>query len=98
MSRYIYENQNSKAFYALAWISFLLAFVGMSIGLIYMEVELAVKGFLGIAYLFSVTACFTLAKVVRDRHEAEKFINKVESAKTEKFLSENSSVVKSPIL
>ncbi|MEM6725248.1 MAG: YiaA/YiaB family inner membrane protein [Bacteroidota bacterium] len=92
MSRYIYENQNSQAFYALSWISFVLAFLGMLIGLVYIEADVEVKGFIVMSYLFSITACFTLSKVIRDRHEAEKFINKVENAKTEKFLSENTSV------
>jgi len=45
------------------------------------------------SYMFSITACFTLSKVIRDKHEAEKFINKVESAKTEKFLSETKGVL-----
>jgi len=90
MNHYIYENRNSKSFYNMAWISFALSFVGMLAGLIYMEADLALKGFIGMTYLFSVTSCFTLAKVVRDRDEAEKFINKVESAKTEKFLNETS--------
>ena len=98
MSRYIYENQNSSSYYALAWISFVLSFTGMLVGLVYMEADLAVIGFVGMSYLFSVTACFTLAKVIRDKHEAEKFINKVESAKTEKFLSENSSIVNSSVV
>ena len=76
----------------MSWIAFGLSFVGMLIGLVYMEADLAMKGFLGMSYLFSLTSCFTLAKVVRDRHEAERFINKVESAKTEKFLNEASVV------
>ena len=88
MSHYIYENSNSKSFYNMAWIAFGISFVGMIIGLIYMQADLATKGFLGMSYLFSITSCFTVAKVVRDRHEAERFINKVESAKTEKFLNE----------
>jgi len=92
MNHYIYENQNSKSFYNMSWIAFGLSFIGMLIGLIYMEAELAMKGFLGMSYLFSITSCFTLSKVVRDRHEAEKFINKVESAKTEKFLNETNVV------
>lgn len=90
MNHYIYENSNSKSFYNMSWIAFGLSFVGMLIGLVYMDADLAMKGFLGMSYLFSVTSCFTLAKVVRDRHEAERFINKVESAKTEKFLNEAS--------
>jgi len=92
MSHYIYENHNSKSFYNMSWIAFGLSFVGMLVGLVYMEADLAMKGFLGMSYLFSITACFTLAKVVRDRHEAERFINKVESAKTEKFLNESTPV------
>ncbi len=75
MSHYIYENHNSKSFYNMSWIAFGLSFVGMLVGLVYMEADLAMKGFLGMSYLFSITACFTLAKVVRDRHEAERFIN-----------------------
>lgn len=96
MSVYIYENQNSKSFYSLAWISFVISFVGMTFGLIYLKVDLSMKGFLAMSYLFSVTSCFTVAKVVRDRHESSKFINKVENAKTEKFLNENSSVLSTP--
>ena len=92
MNHYIYENQNSKSFYNMAWIAFGLSFIGMLLGLIYMEADLALKGFLGMSYLFSVTSCFTLSKVVRDRHEAQKFINKVENAKTEKFLNETNVV------
>ena len=93
MSSYIYDNQNSKSFYNLAWIAFAISFVGMAIGLIYMKADLAMKGFLAMSYLFSVTSCFTLAKVVRDKYEADKFINKVERTKTEKFLNENRTVM-----
>lgn len=88
MSSYIYENQNSKSFYNMAWIGFGISFAGMILGIYYMNADWSMKGFLGMSYLFSVTACFTVAKVVRDRHESEKFINKVENAKTEKFLVE----------
>ncbi|MEM1327092.1 MAG: YiaA/YiaB family inner membrane protein [Bacteroidota bacterium] len=93
MSTYIYENQNSKSFYTMSWIAFIIAAVGMVAGLIYIDADLATKGFLGMSYLFSITSCFTVAKVVRDRHEAEKFVNKVEHAKTEKFLNERNDVL-----
>ena len=64
----------------------------MGIGLVYLEASMAMKGFLTMSYMFTVSSCFTLAKVVRDRHEADKFINKVESAKTEKFLNESNTI------
>lgn len=93
MSAYIYENHNTKSFFNMAWIAFAISFVGMGIGLFYLEASFAMKGFLAMSYLFSVTSCFTVAKVVRDRHESDKFINKVESAKTEKFLSESNASI-----
>jgi len=93
MNSYIYENSNSKSFYNMAILAFLVSFVGMGVGIAYMEVGLAMKGFIGMSYLFSITACFTLAKVLRDKHEADKFITKVETAKTEKFLTESGKMM-----
>ena len=90
MNTYIYENQNSQSFYNMAWIAFMISFVGMAIGIWALEGSLEIKGFLAMSYLFSVTACFTVAKVVRDKHESEKFLNKVEKSKTEKYLAEHS--------
>jgi hypothetical protein len=59
----------------------------MAIGIFYIPADFAVKGFLAMTYFFSVTSCFTVAKVVRDKHESDRMINKVETAKTENFLN-----------
>ena len=72
----------------MACISFALSVIAMIFAVSLLEISLAMAMFVGVCYVFSVSSCFTLAKVVRDRHEAEKFLSKVESAKTEKFLSE----------
>ena len=88
MSNYIYENQNTKGFQVMSWLAFALSTIGMIVGLIYVDADLSTKGFLAMAFLFSITSCFTLAKVIRDQHESEKFLNKVEKKKTEKFLTD----------
>jgi len=75
----------------MAWIAFAISMTGMTLGLIYLELDLATKAFLAMTFLFSISSSFTLAKVVRDKFESEKFINKVETAKTEKFLNETTS-------
>ena len=93
MSKYINES-NTQAFYTMAWISFIVAFSGMLAGIWYLETSWSVKGFLGMAYLFTVSACFTLAKVVRDKQESSRIINKIENAKTERFLNEYADPVK----
>ena len=72
----------------MAWIAFILATTGTLAGIVLLEATLAAKGFLAMGYVFTISACFTLAKVTRDRFEAERLYNKVERAKTEKFLSE----------
>jgi len=88
MQNYIYENHNTKAFYNMAWLTFAISSIGMGAGLFYLEASIAMKGFLTMSYIFTVSSCFTVAKVVRDKHESDKFLAKVENAKTEKFLAE----------
>lgn len=88
MSHSIIDHSNSKSFYNMAWIAFVLATVGTLTGIVMLPADLAVKGFLAMGFVFTISACFTLAKVTRDRHESERLYNKVERAKTEQFLSE----------
>jgi hypothetical protein len=38
--------------------------------------------------LFTIGSTFSLAKAIRDEHEAKKLINKIEQARTEKILKE----------
>lgn len=89
----IYENQNTQSFYNLAWIAFILSMIGMAVGIYYMEADIAMKGFIAMSFLFCITSCFMVAKVVRDKHEGEKIVNKVEHAKTEKYLAERDPIV-----
>ena len=84
---YRYESSNTRSFYNMAWIAFAISFVGMAVGIFYIPADFGVKGFLAMTYFFSVTSCFTVAKVVRDKHESDRIINKIETAKTEKFIN-----------
>lgn len=88
MSHTIIDHSNSQSFFNMAWIAFVLATLGTIAGIVLLEASLAAKGFLAMGYVFTISACFTLAKVTRDRHESERLYNKVERAKTEQFLSE----------
>jgi hypothetical protein len=87
MSHTIIDHFNSKSFFNMAWIAFILATVSTLTGIAMLETDLAVKGFLAMGFAFTVSACFTLAEVTRDRHESERLCNKVARAKTEPFLS-----------
>ncbi|MBC8111976.1 MAG: hypothetical protein H7Y04_13020 [Verrucomicrobia bacterium] len=87
MSSVNYAQSNTPAFYFLAWASFAIASIGTIIGLYYLEANLAVKGFFTMSYLFSVSSCFVVAKVIRDKQEQGNVIKRIEDARTEEFLS-----------
>ena len=81
-------NQNTRAWRFQVWATFILSFCGLLIGIFAMNGDFWVKGFLAMGVIATVSACFTLAKTLRDDHEAERLINRVTSAKTEKILKE----------
>lgn len=82
-----YQISNTSAFYNLAWISFAISFVGMVLGLLYLQMDFFQKAFIGMTYLFSISSCFVLAKVIRDKQESNDYIKLLDNAKTEKMLS-----------
>jgi hypothetical protein len=79
---------DSQGWLVQVWISFGLSVSFTLIGIYNAPVDFWVKGFLAMGFLFTVGSTFTLAKTMRDRFEAGKFINRVASAKTEKILHE----------
>ena len=53
----------------VVWGGFVLAMTLTAWGLVQMEINPAYKAFLGVGWLFLISACFTLAKTLRDAHE-----------------------------
>ena len=79
LSKMIRDNQKAKMegrvdtpmFKYVVWSGFLLAMALTAWGLVRMEINETYKAFLGVAWLYLVTSAFTLAKMLRDRHEAD---------------------------
>jgi hypothetical protein len=80
--------KNTPAWRFQTIIAFLLSFVLTVGGILYMPTDLWVRGFLLMGLVFTVSSSFTLAKTLRDDHEAERLINRIHSAKTEKILKD----------
>ncbi len=55
----------------VVWGSFFVAMGLTGWGLVRMEINETYKAFLGVSWLFLVSSAFTLAKTLRDRHEAD---------------------------
>lgn len=62
---------DTPAFRLVVWGGFFLAMALTGWGLLRMEINEAYKAFLGVSWLYLITCTFTLAKTLRDRHEAD---------------------------
>ena len=68
--------------------SFVLALVSVSVGVWFLPVDLWARGFMAVGVLYLVGSSFTLAKALRDEHEADRFINQLREVKNEKLFKE----------
>ncbi len=78
--------RDTQAWIFQVWVSFVLAVGITAIGIAYMPLDAWVRAFLAMGLLFSVGSAFTLAKTVRDNHEARRLINRLSEAKTERII------------
>jgi hypothetical protein len=54
----------------------------------YLPVDAWIRAFFGMGLLFSIGSALTLAKTLRDNHEARRLLNRLSEAKTEKIIRE----------
>lgn len=80
LAKYVRDQEKGKAqgkqtdtpqFRLVVWGGFFLAMSLTGWGLWRMEVNETYKAFLGVSWLYLITCTFTLAKTLRDRHEAD---------------------------
>jgi hypothetical protein len=83
------KQKDTAAWIIQVWISFMIASISTGIGIMNLRTDLWQKAFVGLGFLYSVTTSFTLAKTVRDQHEARNLIARVDEARVEKLLSES---------
>ncbi len=62
---------DTPMFKYVVWIGFFLAMGLTGWGLVRMEINETYKAFLGVSWLYLISSAFTLAKTLRDRHEAD---------------------------
>jgi hypothetical protein len=62
---------DTPLFRYVIWGGFMLAMGLTGWGLLRMEISETYKAFLGVCWLYLITCAFTLAKMLRDRHEAD---------------------------
>ena len=65
------RSADTPMFRYVVWGGFFLAMGLTGWGLVRMEIPDNYKAFLGVSWLYLITCTFTLAKTLRDRHEAD---------------------------
>ncbi len=80
--------QNTGAWLTFTYVSFGLSIAMMAMGVWALPADLWVKGYFTMATVSVLGSTFTLAKTVRDEHEAKRFSNRLEDAKAERLLME----------
>lgn len=81
--------KHTTAFHAQAVVSFAVSVGAVALGVASLPVDGWMRSFLGPGLLYVVTSSFTLAKCVRDRHEAGKVVARVDEARLERLLAEH---------
>jgi hypothetical protein len=80
--------KDTAAWIFQVWASFALATGATGIGILYLPLDVWLRAFLGMGLVFSVGSSFSLAKTLRDNHEARRLLNRLSDAKTEKIIRE----------
>lgn len=80
---------HSAGWVVQTWISFLAAVGVTAMGIFFLPVDVWVKAFMAMGLLFTVGSTFSLAKTVRDQHEAETFHKRVDAARVNRIIAEH---------
>lgn len=72
-------------------MSFLVSLGAMALGISMLPLDMWARGYLGMGLFFLVSSTISASKTLRDKHEFDRIINRVEEAKTEKILKEYGS-------
>lgn len=92
MTRKVINQDHSSAWVTQTWLSFIISISATSIGIVYLPVDVWIKGFMGMGLAFSIGSTVSLTKTQRDLHEAKKLTVKIEEARVERILTEHDSL------
>ena len=78
---------DSGAWAAFTYISFAASVAMVALGVLFLPVDLATRGYMAIGMMMLVQSSFTVAKTARDRHEGARLHKRIEEARVEELLA-----------
>jgi len=79
---------HSASWVTFTYVSFGAALLMVAIGIFFLPLDVWIKGYLAMGVVLLIQSCITLTKTMRDVHEGEKLVNRIEDAKAERLLME----------
>lgn len=89
MDEYLSTPRDSAAWLFFVRLCFVLSVGSTGTGIFFLAADLWAKAFMGMGLLFVVGSTITMAKTLRDDHEARRLLNRLNEAQTTKFLRDN---------
>ncbi|MGK7891103.1 MAG: YiaA/YiaB family inner membrane protein [Leptolyngbyaceae cyanobacterium] len=87
------RQKDTSAWIIQVWLFFVVSILAMLLSILRLPTDRTIdswmKGQLGISFFFSISSSFTLAKTIRDNHEASRLTARIDEARVEKILSEH---------
>ncbi len=83
---------HTPAWVAQVWISFGISVFALMAGIFYLDVNIWARAFLAASSLLAINSSFALAKTIRDMHEEQRLVKRVDNARMTKLITENDSL------
>ena len=80
---------HSPAWVVQSWVSFAVSTLATALGIYCLPDGGWVKGFLAMGLLFSIGSSLSLAKTVRDLHDATRLTARIDEARVTKLIAEH---------
>jgi len=78
--------QHTSTWVTFTYASFIASVLMVAAGVVWMPMDLWIKGYLAMGIVMMIQSCITLTKTIRDVHESGKLVNRIEDAKAERLL------------
>jgi hypothetical protein len=84
----LHTDHHSWGWIAFTYASFIVSVAMVALAIVFLPADIAVKGYLAMGVAMLVQSCMILTKTIRDVHEGDRLVNRIEDAKTERLLME----------
>ena len=78
---------DSGAWAAFTFLSFAVSLAMVSLGILFLPVDLATRGYMAIGMLLLVQSSIVVTKTMRDQHEGGRLHKRLEEARVEELLA-----------